>query len=75
VLRHKPEIIGLQLDESGWAAIADLVAKSKSAGVSLSGCVGCAGGRHVSGWLSVLFVGKWSLADGARAREIFESAK
>lgn len=36
VLRHKPEIIGLQLDEYGWAAIAELVEKSRLAGVMLN---------------------------------------
>ena len=25
VLRHKPEEIGLQLDESGWAAVEELI--------------------------------------------------
>ncbi|WP_291910445.1 RNA 2'-phosphotransferase [Chitinophaga sp. CB10] len=28
VLRHKPEEIGLQLDESGWADVEELIAKS-----------------------------------------------
>jgi putative RNA 2'-phosphotransferase len=36
VLRHKPDIIGLQLDESGWATITELIVKSRSAGVVLT---------------------------------------
>jgi len=28
ILRHHPEKIGLQLDENGWANVADLIAKS-----------------------------------------------
>lgn len=36
VLRHKPETIGLTLDSQGWAAIDDLIAKSKAAGTQVS---------------------------------------
>ena len=36
VLRHKPDTIGIQLDESGWADITDLVEKSRKAGVNLN---------------------------------------
>lgn len=36
VLRHKPEIIGLQLDNNGWAVIAELVVKSRLVGVVLT---------------------------------------
>ena len=32
VLRHKPETINLVLDENGWAAVADLLAKSAQCG-------------------------------------------
>jgi putative RNA 2'-phosphotransferase len=32
VLRHKPEEIGLTLDENGWANVADLLEKSTTAG-------------------------------------------
>ena len=32
VLRHKPETINLVLDENGWAAVADLLAKSAECG-------------------------------------------
>ena len=36
VLRHRPELIGLQLDEHGWTSVADLLAGSQSAGVLLT---------------------------------------
>jgi len=36
VLRHRPELIGIELDSGGWIAITELVAKAKKAGVSLS---------------------------------------
>lgn len=36
VLRHKPDLIGLQLDSSGWADIAELIAKARKAGVILT---------------------------------------
>lgn len=36
VLRHKPESIALQFDTDGWAAIDELVAKARDAGVQLS---------------------------------------
>lgn len=29
VLRHSPEVIGLELDENGWASVDELIAKSK----------------------------------------------
>ncbi len=32
ILRHKPEKVGLQLDENGWANVAELVEKSAQAG-------------------------------------------
>lgn len=36
ILRHKPETIEVHLDESGWTDIAELVEKSRKAGVSLN---------------------------------------
>lgn len=36
VLRHKPDAIGLKLDASGWADIADLIAKARLVGVILT---------------------------------------
>src|SRR5688572_2388794 len=33
VLRHKPETIGIQLDQSGWTDIAELIEKANSYGV------------------------------------------
>lgn len=33
VLRHRPEAIGLQLDENGWAGVEDLVAKIRAQGI------------------------------------------
>ena len=33
VLRHKPEIIGIQLDEQGWTDVPTLIRKSEAAGV------------------------------------------
>ena len=30
VLRHQPELIGLELDKNGWAKTAELIEKSKS---------------------------------------------
>lgn len=33
VLRHKPEEIGLQLDENGWASVDELITKMKSKGM------------------------------------------
>lgn len=32
VVRHAPETIGLKLDASGWADVAELVAKAKKSG-------------------------------------------
>jgi putative RNA 2'-phosphotransferase len=32
VLRHDPQRIGLQLDESGWASVSDLLARVEAAG-------------------------------------------
>ena len=32
VLRHKPEEVGLELDENGWAAVAELLEKSAAKG-------------------------------------------
>jgi len=32
VLRHKPETIGLQLDENGWANVEELITKSAATG-------------------------------------------
>ncbi|BAV05611.1 putative RNA 2'-phosphotransferase [Filimonas lacunae] len=36
VLRHRPEIIGLELDSNGWADVQELIAKCQSEGRSLS---------------------------------------
>jgi putative RNA 2'-phosphotransferase len=36
VLRHRPSVIGLTLDDSGWADIAQLVELGRKSGVSLS---------------------------------------
>lgn len=36
ILRHKPELIGLQLDASGWADIGELILKARKAGVNLT---------------------------------------
>lgn len=36
VLRHKPEEIGLRLDQNGWANVEDLLRKMKKAGRRLS---------------------------------------
>jgi putative RNA 2'-phosphotransferase len=36
VLRHKPETIGVKLDESGWLDITELIAMSRKSGVNLS---------------------------------------
>jgi putative RNA 2'-phosphotransferase len=36
VLRHQPEVIGLSLDEAGWASVADLIALANSHKHSLS---------------------------------------
>ena len=33
VLRHQPEIIGIQLDQNGWADVAELIEKSNNYGV------------------------------------------
>jgi len=35
VLRHKPEEIGLQLDENGWALVSDFISKMNSKGNTL----------------------------------------
>ena len=32
VLRHKPDSVGLALDEQGWAVVDDLIAKANAAG-------------------------------------------
>src|SRR4051812_9698548 len=36
VLRHKPEEIGLSLDENGWADVEDLIVRANRAGVPLT---------------------------------------
>ncbi len=36
ILRHKPEIVGLQLDEYGWVNISDLIEALESNGHSIS---------------------------------------
>ncbi len=36
VLRHRPDEIGLTLDENGWASIAELIERAKSASVTLT---------------------------------------
>ena len=36
VLRHKPEILSLYLDENGWANVDELLRKSQAHGVSLT---------------------------------------
>lgn len=36
VLRHRPETIGLELDESGWARVDELLTAAQRAGVSLN---------------------------------------
>jgi putative RNA 2'-phosphotransferase len=36
VLRHKPEEIGLYLDNNGWACIEELIDKAKVKGISMS---------------------------------------
>ena len=36
VLRHKPEEIGLALDENGWAHVAELIARANLKGVRLT---------------------------------------
>ena len=36
VLRHKPEVIGLTLDEGGWAEVSELLAKARQHGRPLS---------------------------------------
>ena len=36
VLRHRPDEIGLTLDAEGWASVAELIEKSKSAGTVLT---------------------------------------
>lgn len=36
VLRHKPEAIGLQLDLSGWADVAELIEKARKTGMILT---------------------------------------
>lgn len=36
ILRHKPESIGLQLDASGWADVAELIKKARKVGVNLT---------------------------------------
>ena len=35
VLRHKPEEIGLQLDENGWAIVHELISKMNENGISV----------------------------------------
>ena len=39
VLRHRPEQIGLRLDEAGWANIAELIEVANKAGMSLTPAV------------------------------------
>ncbi|MDH5680969.1 MAG: RNA 2'-phosphotransferase [Spirochaetota bacterium] len=36
ILRHKPESIGITLDEEGWAKVDEIIEKSASSGQSLS---------------------------------------
>jgi putative RNA 2'-phosphotransferase len=36
VLRHKPEEIGLQLDENGWADVQELITKMNAKGIAAS---------------------------------------
>ncbi len=36
ILRHKPETIGLKLDENGWAEVQDLIEKSKANGMVIT---------------------------------------
>jgi putative RNA 2'-phosphotransferase len=36
VLRHKPETIGLSIDQGGWAQVAELLSAAKRAGISLN---------------------------------------
>lgn len=36
VLRHRPDTIGLTLDEGGWADIAELIERARKAGVNLT---------------------------------------
>jgi putative RNA 2'-phosphotransferase len=36
ILRHKPDEIGLYIDEYGWAAISEIVTKSKEKGLNIS---------------------------------------
>jgi len=36
VLRHRPDAIGLHLDEGGWADMAELFVKARKAGVNLT---------------------------------------
>lgn len=36
VLRHKPETIGLQLDENGWADVEELLSKSNQQNVNIT---------------------------------------
>jgi putative RNA 2'-phosphotransferase len=38
VLRHKPDEIGLALDENGWADVAELIARANLKGVRLTRC-------------------------------------
>lgn len=33
VLRHQPETIGIQLDQNGWANVAELIEKSNKSGI------------------------------------------
>lgn len=37
VLRHRPDAIGITLDDAGWTSITVLVEKARKAGVNLSG--------------------------------------
>jgi putative RNA 2'-phosphotransferase len=36
VLRHKPETIGLQLDENGWVSVAELIEKLNAKGAAVN---------------------------------------
>ncbi len=36
VLRHKPEVIGLELDDAGWAPVSELVRRAREHGRELS---------------------------------------
>jgi putative RNA 2'-phosphotransferase len=39
VLRHKPETIGLQLDENGWANVQELIQKINESGTAVDAAI------------------------------------